>query len=48
MEILVQKIVPTKKIGHQQWRNLLMHCMKVSIKRIHKIFLINDKQQYLT
>ena len=48
MEILVQKIVPTKKIGHQQWRHLLMHCMKVSIKRIHKIFLINDKQQYLT
>ena len=44
MEILVQKIVPTKKIGHQQWRHLLMHCMKVSIKRIHKIFLINDKQ----
>ncbi len=48
MEILVQKIVPIKKIGHQQWKHLLMHYMKVSIKRIHKKFLINDEQQYLT
>ena len=32
------KIVPIKKIGHQQWKHLLMHYMKVSIKRIHKNF----------
>ena len=38
MEILVQKSLPIKKIGHQQWKHLLMHYMKVSIKRIHKNF----------
>ncbi len=42
------KIVPTKKIGHPQCKNSLMLYMKLSIKLIHKIFLINDKQQYLT